>query len=182
MSLREKIRTLLFEAKNTEDYQDFWDAMWSGNSIQYRDVLEHYVPQLKMLKGLPQNTHHHPEGDVDVHVYLVIDEVAKYHDKDISLGALFHDIGKLDTYRYDEEKGHTYHGHEDVSLIYVKYYKDLIEDSGGSYYIVYDLVAQHMKFHRPEQMKDSHREHMKSKGHYDKLKKLCDADDSTKRK
>lgn len=173
--MRNKIRTIL---ENIDDeYKDFWDAMWSGNSIQYRDVLEHYVPQLKYMKGMDQNPQHHPEGDVDVHVYLVIDEVAKYKDKDVSMASCYHDLGKIDTRGHNDKTGYSnYHNHENVSADYVRYYRDFIEDTGCDYFKVLYLVENHMKYHARDDMKNKNKKDFESHVYFDSLSKLGEAD------
>ncbi len=60
-------------------------------------------PELKALKGLPQDPKYHPEGDVWNHTMMVIDAVTTLHGDDtktnlrLSLAALCHDLGKADT-------------------------------------------------------------------------------------
>lgn len=58
-------------------------------------------PELEALEGVPQEPDWHPEGDVDVHTMLVMDEAAKliedlpYPKKvAVMLGAVCHDLGK----------------------------------------------------------------------------------------
>ncbi|MBU1642972.1 HD domain-containing protein [bacterium] len=62
-----------------------------------------YFPELKALKGVPQDPQYHPEGDVWTHTMMVLDAVTKLHGKDaktnlrLSLAALCHDLGKANT-------------------------------------------------------------------------------------
>ncbi|QQS41185.1 MAG: HD domain-containing protein [Acidobacteriota bacterium] len=76
-----------------------------GLKLMYElGVVDQLFPELKALAGVPQEPEWHPEGDVDVHTILVVDEAAKLID-DLSypkkvavmLGALCHDLGKPPT-------------------------------------------------------------------------------------
>jgi tRNA nucleotidyltransferase (CCA-adding enzyme) len=58
-----------------------------------------HFPQLDALRGVPQDAHWHPEGDVWVHTLMVVDEAAALRrgdEDDLALmfGALCHDMGK----------------------------------------------------------------------------------------
>lgn len=175
ISIHKKIQKVLKEASG--QYDDFWNAVWSGNSAQYRTVIEKYFPPFKYLKDLPHNPTHHPEGDVDVHVFLVIDAVASERDKDLSMGAVFHDMGKSNTLEFNKETGQpAYKLHEKFSTDYVRYFRDLIEAMGADYWMVLDLVDQHMRYHKRDEMKASKREQMENSHYFEKLKKLGAAD------
>lgn len=61
-------------------------------------------PELQALVGVPQEPDWHPEGDVDVHTMMVVDEARKLIDEldyprqvAVMLGALCHDLGKPPT-------------------------------------------------------------------------------------
>jgi hypothetical protein len=173
--MKNKIQKILTEAMN--QYDDFWNAVWSGNSMSHRAVIEKYFPPFAHLKGLPHNPEKHPEGDVDVHVFLVIDAVASEKDKDLSLAAVFHDLGKSNTLEFNEKTGQpTYKNHEKFSTDYVRYYRDLIEAMGADYFMVIDLVDKHMKYHRRDEMKASKVQELENSHYSEKLKKLGAAD------
>lgn len=64
-------------------------------------VVDQLFPELKALVGVPQEPDWHPEGDVDVHTLMVVDEARKLIDDlpcerqaAVMLGALCHDLGK----------------------------------------------------------------------------------------
>ena len=144
--------TEIMDVSNSNEdvaYQNFWDALWSGNSIQYFDVISKYVPEFAKLRGVPQNPKWHPEGDCDIHVCLVIDNLAHLKDKTLSMAAVFHDIGKPYTTKINPKTGQpTAPGHEDVSVTFVDKYKDFIESSGADFQSVRDIVANHMRMHQ----------------------------------
>jgi tRNA nucleotidyltransferase (CCA-adding enzyme) len=64
-------------------------------------VVDQIFPELKSLVGVRQEPEWHPEGDVDVHTLMVVDEARKLIDHlpyerkvTVMLGALAHDFGK----------------------------------------------------------------------------------------
>jgi tRNA nucleotidyltransferase (CCA-adding enzyme) len=64
-------------------------------------VVDQLFPEMKALVGVPQEPEWHPEGDVDVHTMMVVDEARKLIDDlpyerqvAVMLGALAHDFGK----------------------------------------------------------------------------------------
>lgn len=87
-----EIEKLLLQAERPGD----------GLRLMYKlGVTNRLFPELQALKGVPQEPEWHPEGDVDVHTMLVMDEAAKLigglsYPKKVSvmLGAVCHDLGK----------------------------------------------------------------------------------------
>ncbi len=64
-------------------------------------IAEQIFPELVSLVGVPQEPDWHPEGDVDVHTLMVVDEARKLIDDldharqvTVMLGAVCHDFGK----------------------------------------------------------------------------------------
>lgn len=88
-------------------------------------ALEVVFPELHKMKGVPQVKAHHAEGDVWIHVMMVLVEAAEKskHLPDssrirIMVGALLHDLGKATTPHellWDSEGNMLgkHHGHED---------------------------------------------------------------------
>ncbi len=67
-------------------------------------IADKLFPELVSLVGVPQEPEWHPEGDVDVHTLMVVDEARKLIDDldfaqrvTVMLGALCHDFGKPET-------------------------------------------------------------------------------------
>jgi len=65
-----------------------------------------HFPEIDKLRGIPQDAHWHPEGDVGIHTMLVLDEAARVADRDSLVGddravlvftALAHDFAKPKT-------------------------------------------------------------------------------------
>lgn len=78
------------------------------------------IPELEILKGTATEngcTH----KDNFLHTLKVVDNVAKITENELlRWAALFHDIGKTKTKRFDVENGWTFHNHEKVSAKMVK--------------------------------------------------------------
>jgi len=122
-----------------------------------------------------QNPKWHPEGNTLKHILIVLKRAYKNHsdNPNVILSALFHDLGKLDTYKIKPETGQpTAYGHEDVSADLVKRFHRWIEDfEGASSDIVYQVVKNHMKI-KPttwEAMKNSKKEKITSHPSYTDL-------------
>ncbi len=72
-------------------------------------VVEQLFPEMHDLVGVPQEAAWHPEGDVDVHTLMVVDEARKLIDEldypravAVMLGALAHDFGKPATTEFTD--------------------------------------------------------------------------------
>ncbi len=61
-------------------------------------VLNILLPELAQCKGIPQPTAFHHEGDVLNHLLLCTQSFTQDHGIDVRLAALFHDIGKPQTF------------------------------------------------------------------------------------
>ena len=77
-------------------------------------LLQQFLPEFVATKGIEQRNEHHHK-DVFYHTLQVLDQVAEKSDRlNLRLAALFHDIAKPRTKRFDEKNGWTFHGHEVV--------------------------------------------------------------------
>jgi hypothetical protein len=153
----------------------------------------HLTPQ-KLVKNLPQelkellfkqwgakqNPEWHPEGNTLKHILVVIKRAYHHYpdDPNMVIAALFHDLGKIDTYKINPKTGQpTAYGHEDKSTDYVEQFRDWIESFEGTDVdeIKY-LVKNHMKV-KPstwDQMKDKKKEPIMSHPAFDKLMGFTD--------
>lgn len=85
-------------------------------------ITDQLFPELKSLVGVPQEFEWHPEGDVDVHTILVVDEARKLIDDlpyskqvTVMLGALCHDLGKPSTTQFFDGRWRS-HGHDEAGI------------------------------------------------------------------
>ncbi|MBS3917605.1 MAG: HD domain-containing protein [Deltaproteobacteria bacterium] len=117
------------------------------------------IPELKGLKGLGQNKHHHLH--VLSHILLMIDKIAWAEEwlaqkgKAVSLtqedrlalyyASLFHDLGKQDTYSQDEKgRVHFYH-HESFSCKSAEAIMERLRFSNPMKNRILRLIQHHMR-------------------------------------
>jgi tRNA nucleotidyltransferase (CCA-adding enzyme) len=85
-------------------------------------IADQLFPELVALVGVPQQPEWHPEGDVDVHTLMVVDEARRLiadleYAKQVTvmLGALCHDFGKPATTVFFDGKWRS-HGHDEAGV------------------------------------------------------------------
>jgi len=85
-------------------------------------VVDQLFPEMKALVGVPQEKDWHPEGDVDVHTLMVVDEARKLIDDlpyerrvAVMLGALCHDFGKPRTTQFIDGRIRS-RGHDEAGI------------------------------------------------------------------
>jgi hypothetical protein len=108
------------------------------------------------LWGIPQRPDYHPEGNTLKHVIMVVKRAMReYPDNmNIILAAIFHDIGKDETFATHPKTGHpTAYGHEEKSGDLVRKCADWITSKGGDPEVVEFIVRNHMKAHKMDQMR-----------------------------
>lgn len=116
-------------------WKEFEKAMVSDDPARFLEALDELgalkviLPEIHKMKGIPQRRDYHAEGDVYIHVLMVLREATELSkdlpDRDkmlVRMSALLHDIGKAYTPHhllYDEngaEKG-SHFGHDDEKLV-----------------------------------------------------------------
>jgi tRNA nucleotidyltransferase (CCA-adding enzyme) len=85
-------------------------------------VVDQIFPEMKALVGVPQEPEWHPEGNVDVHTLMVVDEARKLIDEldhprqvAVMLGALCHDLGKPPTTEFVDGRWRS-RGHDEAGV------------------------------------------------------------------
>jgi tRNA nucleotidyltransferase (CCA-adding enzyme) len=85
-------------------------------------VIRQLFPELQALVGVPQEPDWHPEGDVDVHTLMVVDEARRLIDDldhprkvAVMLGALCHDLGKPPTTEFVDGRIRS-RGHDEAGV------------------------------------------------------------------
>lgn len=120
------------------------------NKLSFKSLLKSAPIELQQQFwknwNAPQNITYHPEGNVAKHIITVTNRAIKQFPNNINLilAAFFHDLGKIDTLAYKNDKP-TAHGHEDVSATLVKRYANWIEELGGNVDEIEYIVSNHMK-------------------------------------
>lgn len=122
-----------------------------------------------------QNPEWHPEGNTLKHIIVVLKRAYHHYpdDPNMIMAALFHDLGKIDTYDINPKTGKpTAHGHEFKSSDYVDAFRDwILSFEGTDIDEIKYLVSNHMKV-KPrtwDVMRDSKKEPIQSHGAFDKL-------------
>jgi hypothetical protein len=99
--------------------------------------------------GAKQSTKWHPEGNSLKHIILVLRRAYNKYgdDPNMIMAALFHDLGKMDTYAINPKTGEpTAYGHDAKSGDYVKQYADwILSFEGTNIDVIEYLVVNHMK-------------------------------------
>ena len=169
MNLQESIRRILREEKLYATPQQ---------------LIKNLPDELKKLLfkqwGAKQNPEWHPEGNTLKHILVVLKRAYHHYpdDPNMVMAALFHDLGKMDTYSINPKTNQpTAYGHEDKSTDYVEQFRNWIDSFDGTDVdeIKY-LVKNHMKV-KPrtwDQMKDKKKEPIKSHPAFDKLMGFTD--------
>ncbi len=85
-------------------------------------VVRQLFPEMQALVGVPQEPQWHPEGDVDVHTLMVVDEARKLIDEldhprkvTVMIGALAHDFGKPPTTEFVDGRTRS-RGHDEAGV------------------------------------------------------------------
>jgi len=77
-------------------------------------LLNLIFPELDVMSGV-EKINNKGHKDVFIHTLEVVDNAAKLSDKmKIRFAALVHDIAKPKTKRFDDKKGWTFHGHDEI--------------------------------------------------------------------
>jgi len=164
MNLEERIKKILREEKLP---------------VTYSELLRTLPNELKDLFfkqwNAKQNPKWHPEGNSLKHIIVVLKRAYHHYpdDPNMIMTALFHDLGKMDTYEVNPKTGQpTAYGHEFKSTDYVEQFRDWIESFDGTNVdeIKY-LVKNHMKV-KPstwDSMRDSKKEPIMNNPAFDKL-------------
>jgi tRNA nucleotidyltransferase (CCA-adding enzyme) len=116
-------------------------------------IAEQLFPELISLVGVPQEPEWHPEGDVDVHTLMVVDEARKLIDDleyakqvTVMLGALCHDFGKPPTTEFFDGRWRS-HGHDEAGVEPTLSFLDKIGMFTLDGYDVRSQIVQLVRYH-----------------------------------
>jgi hypothetical protein len=117
------------------------------------------LSDIEKLKDIQQNPQWHIENDVYTHTMVVTNRLHnKYHNINLTLSGIFHDLGKFDTTKWDDKKqSWTAFGHEDFSIDYVEKHKDWIKKMGGNVEKIKYITANHMRIKFIDEMRKKKR-------------------------
>jgi tRNA nucleotidyltransferase (CCA-adding enzyme) len=116
-------------------------------------VVDQIFPEMKSLVGVPQEPAWHPEGDVDVHTLMVVDEARKLLDDlpyekqvTVMLGALAHDFGKPPTTQFFDGRWRS-HSHDEAGVEPTLKFLDTLGIHTLNGYDVRNQVVQLVRYH-----------------------------------
>jgi tRNA nucleotidyltransferase (CCA-adding enzyme) len=116
-------------------------------------VVDQIFPEMKSLIGVPQEPEWHPEGDVDVHTLMVVDEARKLidhlpYEKQVAvmLGALAHDFGKPPTTQFFDGRWRS-HSHDEAGVGPTLSFLDSLGIFTLNGYDVRNQIVQLVRYH-----------------------------------
>jgi tRNA nucleotidyltransferase (CCA-adding enzyme) len=116
-------------------------------------IAEQLFPELVALVGVPQEAAWHPEGSVDIHTLMVVDEARKLIDDleyakkvTVMLGALCHDFGKPPTTRFFDGRWRS-HGHDEAGVEPTLSFLDKLGIFTLDGYDVRNQIVQLVRYH-----------------------------------
>ncbi len=116
-------------------------------------VVPQIFPEMQALVGVPQEPAWHPEGDVDVHTLMVVDEARELiSDLDyprqvtVMLGALAHDFGKPPTTVFMDGRWRS-HSHDEAGVEPTLSFLDTLGIYTLDGYDVRNQVVQLVRYH-----------------------------------
>jgi poly(A) polymerase len=115
-------------------------------------LLEHVLPEVSAMKGVPQPAQFHPEGDVFQHTILMLDQL-KSPSLVLALGVLLHDVGKPETFSVSDRI--RFNQHQAVGAEMTRKIMRRLRFSSEQIRRVSALVDQHLRFIDVFRMKES---------------------------
>ena len=147
-------------------------------------LLTYVFPELDIMSGV-EIINGKGHKDVFIHTLQVVDNAAKLTDKmEIRFAALVHDIAKPPTKRFDNKKGWTFHGHDEIGRRMLKKVAQRMKLSSQLRDYLMLLTKLHLRpiaLAKKEITDSAIRRVMAEAGEYiDDLMILCRADITTK--
>lgn len=116
-------------------------------------VVTQIFPEMQALVDVPQEAEWHPEGDVDVHTLMVVDEARKlidhlYYPRAVAvmLGALAHDFGKPPTTEFVDGRTRS-RGHDEAGVEPTLSFLDTLGIYTLDGYDVRNQIVQLVRYH-----------------------------------
>ena len=138
---------------------------------------EELQQRFEKLKGNPERTDYHPEGNTYAHIKIVTERLMTTGDINLIMAGVFHDLGKLETTRPNPRTGQpSAFGHERVSANLVNKFSQFIAEMGADPKEVYEIVNYHMRIKQMHNMGKKKRDEMMGLPVYNKLETFTKAD------
>ena len=117
------------------------------------NVANQLFPELVALVGVPQEAEWHPEGDVDVHTLMVVDQARKLIDDlpypkkvTVMLAAIAHDLGKPATTQFFDGRWRS-HAHDEAGVAPTISFLDTLGIYTLDGYDVREQIIQLVRYH-----------------------------------
>jgi|AntAceMinimDraft_18_1070375.scaffolds.fasta_scaffold03032_5 hypothetical protein len=131
----------------------------------------------------PQSSDWHPEApnekvphNVKAHIRIVYNRAKKTEDINQVISALFHDLGKADVTKLSRKGKWSAYGHEYISSKLVEKYKNWIGSMGADWFQVYNIVKEHMRIKRFDEMRLIKQEQLRQNPYFDKINQFTKFD------
>ena len=100
------------------------------------------------MKGVQQPPQYHPEGDVWIHMLMMLEGLPAGSPATLAWGVLLHDVGKPATFRSAKETGDRirFDGHVEVGLAIGREILGRLKFSNDDTEQILSLVEHHMRF------------------------------------
>ncbi len=116
-------------------------------------VVKQIFPEMQTLVGVPQEPEWHPEGDVDIHTLMVVNEAHKLIDEldhprqvAVMLGSLAHDFGKPSTTEFIDGRTRS-RGHDEAGVEPTLSFLDTLGIHTLDGYDVRNQIEQLVRYH-----------------------------------
>ncbi|MHC4884848.1 MAG: CCA tRNA nucleotidyltransferase [Planctomycetota bacterium] len=118
-------------------------------------LVNHLLPELLPMQGMPQPVVFHPEGDVLIHTCMMLDDLPEHPEPALAWAALLHDVGKPDTLTITDRIRFNHHPERGVEIATailrrLKRSNQLIDQ-------ITSLIGQHMRFTHLHEMRTAKR-------------------------
>ncbi len=118
------------------------------NLLSSSGLLQHFLPEVEIMRGVGQPPEFHPEGDVFVHTCLVIDMLYRNMkgccSAELATAALLHDVGKPSTYSVSDRI--RFNGHDKVGARMAEKICSRLRFSKKQIKRVSELIYYHLRF------------------------------------
>jgi poly(A) polymerase len=106
------------------------------------------LPEVVRMEGVAQPPQFHPEGDVWIHVRMMLEQLEPHASATLAWGVLLHDVGKPPTFRSAEQTGDRirFDGHDEIGARMAAEICRRLRFSTADTEQIETLVANHMRF------------------------------------
>lgn len=143
-------------------------------SLKASNKLEAFLPEISIMDNFQHSYEHHPEGNCFNHVMAALKQ-NKFEDQILNFAILLHDVGKPQTYRFNNNK-HTYYGHESYGVPIVEKICNRLKLSDEITNVAKFCCENHMRFHLIKEMRIEKVQKLISHQYFNYLKLVSEAD------